>query len=226
MQISRAARLIAENRPVPPARRTFYLGHQKGTLNMKYQPQPLSRDEAKALLAACSNTTAGIRDKAVFATLYRGGTRISETLKVRPADIDWDRGILLIHEGKGDKGRPVVLDDGSLDILKAWAERRKSLGINGHHPFFCATNRQAKGNHLHSSHFRQKIKRLRAKAGIEKRCHLHGLRHTHASELIEEGVDIATIAGQLGHVYTSTTSRYVHQLRPDVMNKKLREREW
>lgn len=190
------------------------------------QPQPLSRDEAKALLAACSNTTAGIRDRAVFATLYRGASRISETLTVRPADIDWDRKILTIHKGKGNKGRTVVLDAEVLDILRIWDERRKALGINGHHPFFCATNKQARGNHLDSSYYRHKIKKLQKKAGIEKRCHLHCLRHTGASELLEEGFDIATIAGQLGHAHMSTTSRYLHQLRPDLMNEKLKERKW
>lgn len=190
------------------------------------EPQALSRDEAKALLAACSNTTSGIRDKAVFATLYRGGTRISATLQIRPADIDWDRRLLTIHVDKGGTGRTVALDDGVMDILRAWSERRKSLGVNGHHPFFCATNSQAKGNRLDSSHFRHKIQKLRAKAGIEKRCHCHGLRHTAASELLEEGFDLATIARQLGHVHVSTTSRYLHRLRPDLMNEKLKEREW
>jgi len=189
-------------------------------------PQPLSRDEAKALLAACSNTSAGIRDKAVLATLYRGGTRIGATLQIRPSDIDWDRKLVTIHTDKGGKGRTITLDDGAMDVLRAWAERRKSLGVNGHHPFFCATNKQALGNRLDSSHYRHKIQKLRKKAGIKRRCHLHGLRHTAASELLEEGFDLATIAGQLGHAHTSTTSRYLHRLRPDLMNEKLKEREW
>lgn len=190
------------------------------------QPQPLSRDEAKALLAACPNTTAGLRDKAVLVTLYRGGTRIAATLRVRPSDIDWDRKTLSIHSDKGGKGRTVVLDDGALDVLKAWAERRKSLGVNGHHPFFCGTNKQAVGNSLDPSHFRRSIARLAKKAGIEKRVHLHGLRHTAASELLAEGFDLATIAAQLGHAHISTTSRYLHRLRPDLMNEKLKERTW
>ena len=193
---------------------------------MKMQPQPLSRDEAKSLLAACDNTTAGIRDKAVFATLYRGGTRISETLKVRPADINWEKKLLVIQEGKGNKSRTIVLDDGVLDILKTWAERRKSLDINGHHPFFCATNKQARGNHLDSSYYRHKIKELQVKAGIERRCHLHGLRHTAASEMLEEGFNIATIGRQLGHKHISTTDLYMHIMRPDLMNEKLKERTW
>ena len=193
---------------------------------MKFQPQPLTRPEAKSLLAACSQTTAGIRDRAVFVILYRGGTRITATLAIRPSDIDWDRGLITVHEDKGGKGRTVVLDAEAMDALRVWSERRKSLGINGHHPFFCATNRPARGKLLDSSHYRHKIKALRKKAGIEKRCHLHGLRHTAASELLEEGFDLATIAAQLGHAHTSTTSRYLHRLRPDLMNEQLRQRKW
>jgi integrase len=190
------------------------------------EPQPLSRDEAKALLAACGNTTVDIRDKALFVTLYRGGTRIGATLRIFPSDIDWERKTITIHNDKGGKGRTVVLDDGALDILKTWAERRKSLGINGHHPFFCATFKQARGNHLDPSHYRHKIARLRKRAKIERRCHCHCLRHTAASELLEEGFDLATIASQLGHAHISTTSRYLHRLRPDLMNEKLKERKW
>ena len=190
------------------------------------EPQPLSRDEAKSLLSACPSTTAGLRDKAVLVTLYRGGTRISATLKLRPSDIDWERKTIAIHDDKGGKGRTVVLDDGAMDILRSWSEHRKSLGVNGHHPFFCATNKQALGNPLDSSHFRHILVRLRSKSCIEKRVHLHGLRHTAASELLEEGFDLATIASQLGHAHTSTTSRYLHRLRPDLMDSRLKERAW
>jgi site-specific recombinase XerD len=190
------------------------------------QPQPLSREEVKALLAACPTTTNGIRDKALFTVLYRGGTRISATLNMRPADIDWERNLIHIHKDKGGKGRTIVIDDGAMEILRTWNERRTSLKLNGHHPFFCATNKNARGNRLDSSHYRRTIARLRKKASIEKRCHLHALRHTAASELLEEGFDLVTIGNQLGHSDTSTTNRYLHRLRPDLINEKLKERNW
>ena len=193
---------------------------------MKYQPQPLTRQEARALLAACSNTTTGIRDRAVFTVLYRGGCRITATLKTRPADIDWPRGLITVHEDKGGKGRVVVLDAEAMDVLRVWMERRKALGINGHHVLFCATNVPARGNRLDSSHFRHKIKALRKKAKIQKRCHCHGLRHTAASEMCEEGIPLPIIAAQLGHKHVSTTSAYIHRLRPDIACERLRQRKW
>jgi site-specific recombinase XerD len=188
--------------------------------------QALTGEEAKALIDACPNTTTGIRDRAVFTALWRGAMRISATLRIMPSDIDWTRGLVTIQSDKGGKGRTVVLDTQTMDVLKIWAERRKALGVNGHNVFFCATNKQSLGNQLDSSHFRHRIKKMQVKAGITTRCHVHGLRHTGASNLMEEGFDMATIASVLGHSHISTTSRYLHQLRPDVANEKLKERTW
>lgn len=188
--------------------------------------QPLSRDEAKALIDTCSDTDAGIRDRAVFTALWRGSMRIGATLRIMPLDIDWNNNLVIIQRDKGGKSRTVVLDAQAIDVLRIWAERRKTLGVNGHHFFFCTVQKNALGKHVDPSHFRHRIKKMQKKAGIEKRCHLHCLRHTGASELLEEGFDLATIAGQLGHAHTSTTSRYLHRLRPDLMNEKLKERKW
>ena len=190
------------------------------------EPQPLTREEARALLDACSNTTTGIRDRAVFTVLYRGGCRISATLALKPADIDWEHNLIRVHRDKGGRGRTVVLDSAAMDALRVWAERRASLGISGHHPFFCAVAAQARWKPLVSSYFRHKIKSLARKANIQKRCHCHGLRHTAASELLEEGFDLATIGAQLGHRKVSTTSEYLHRVRPDLSNARLAQREW
>ena len=188
--------------------------------------QPLSRDEAKALIGTCSDTNAGVRDRAVFTALWRGSMRIGATLRIMPSDIDWNNNLVMIQRDKGGKSRTVVLDAEAMDVLRIWAERRKALNLNGHHPFFCTVQKNALGKHVDTSHFRHRIKKMQKKAGIEKRCHLHCLRHTGASEMLEEGFDLVTIAGQLGHSHVSTTSRYFHQLRPDLMCSKLKERTW
>ncbi len=190
------------------------------------KPQPLTREEAKKLLGACPDTDSGIRDRALFVLLYRGAMRIGATLRIRPADIDWDRNLVTIQEDKGGKGRTVAMDRMAMNILRIWSERRKSLGINGHHPFICGVQADARGNSIDPSHFRRRIKQLGELAGIEKNCHLHGLRHTAASELLEESFDIAGIARRLGHAHVSTTSQYLHEIRPDLMDEKLIEREW
>ena len=116
-------------------------------------------------------------------------------------------GVRIANSAIGD--RTVVLDQQAMDVLRAWRERRSLLGISGHHPFFCATYGEARGSKLDPSHYRRLIKRLARKAGVEKRCHLHGLRHTGASEMLEEGIGLATISAQLGHKNISTTQCYI-----------------
>lgn len=188
--------------------------------------QPLTPEEAKKLLDACPDTTTGIRDRALFATLYRGAMRISATLRIKPGDIDWGHKLITIQRDKGGKGRTVPMDGQALDILRIWMERRTTFGINGHHPVFCATEGEARGNELDASQCRKRIKLLGKKAGIEKRCHLHGLRHTGASVMYEEGIPIATISRILGHASIATTARYLHDIRPDLMDERLKERVW
>lgn len=188
--------------------------------------QPLTREEAKALLTACPRNNVGIRDRALLTALWRGSMRIGATLRIKPSDIDWDRGLITIHSDKNGEGRTVVMDQQAMDILRIWAERRAKLGINGHYPFFCSIYKKNRGSALDPSHYRRLIRRLGKYAGIEKRCHLHGLRHTGASEMAEEGLDLPTISAQLGHKNLSTTSEYIHRLRPDLANQRLKERTW
>jgi integrase len=70
------------------------------------------------------------------------------------------------------------------------------------------------------------FKRLGKKAGIEKRVHAHGLRHTHAAQLAEEGVRMNVIQRQLGHSSLATTSRYLEHISPTDVIEANRKREW
>ncbi len=63
-------------------------------------------------------------------------------------------------------------------------------------------------------------------AGIEKRVHAHGLRHTHAAELAREGVPINVIQAQLGHSDLGTTSRYLAHIAPQELIEQMQKREW
>ena len=68
--------------------------------------------------------------------------------------------------------------------------------------------------------------RIAFRAGIEKRVHAHGLRHTHAAQLRTEGVDIAIISRQLGHASINTTARYLDHLAPTAVIEAMRSRAW
>jgi site-specific recombinase XerD len=89
-------------------------------------------------------------------------------------------------------------------------------------PLFC--NRT--GGKLRRAYIRRLMPQLAAKAGIGKRVHAHGLRHTHAAELRAEGVDIGIISKQLGHTSIATTVRYLDHIAPVAVVEAMRGREW
>ncbi|NOT02277.1 MAG: tyrosine-type recombinase/integrase [Phycisphaerales bacterium] len=90
------------------------------------------------------------------------------------------------------------------------------------HPVFCTL----RGRSMSDAYVRVMFKRLAARAGIEKRVHAHGLRHTHAAQLRAEGVDIAIISRQLGHASITTTARYLDHLAPRAVIETIRGRMW
>ena len=112
--------------------------------------------------------------------------------------------------GKGGRSRTVGLDPGAAAIIERWLDERSCLGVGGRHPVFCTL----RGRPMTAAYVRVMLKRLAAWAGIDKRVHAYGLRHTHAVQLRAEGVDIAIISSQLGHASIATTARYLDHLAP------------
>jgi site-specific recombinase XerD len=186
-------------------------------------PEPLTQDEVRALLRACSEkTSTGIRNRALIAVLYRCGLRVSEALSLMPKDCDLRAGTIRVLHGKGDRWRLVGVDPGAASLLHAWLNRRQALGVTGQHAVFST----ARGNGLQSAYVRNLLKRLAAQAGIEKRVHPHGLRHTHAYELANEGTPLHVIQQQLGHSSLATTDRYIRHLNPQQVVAAIRGRTW
>lgn len=193
------------------------------TKGKKLPPEVLSADEVRALIQACSHwAPTGIRNRALIVLLYRGQLRISEALALKPKDLDTKRGMVRIMHGKGDKARTVGLDAGAWAIVQRWIDKRRSLGITGHSTVLCTLQ----GDSLLPSYVRTLCKRLGKKAGIEKRVHPHGLRHTGAFELANEGHPLHVIQQQLGHSSLATTDRYIRHLAPQEVIETMRSREW
>ncbi len=189
----------------------------------KLPPEPLTEGEVKALIRACSKrAVTGLRNQALIVVLYRAGLRISEALALTPKDLDAKASTIRVLHGKGDKSRVVGLDAGAWAILHLWLDRRAAAGINSRAPVFCTL----KGKPIKSAYVRALLPRLARKAGIDKRCHPHGLRHTHAYELANEGTPIHVIQAQLGHSNSATTSRYISHLNPTAVVEAIRSREW
>jgi site-specific recombinase XerD len=193
------------------------------TKGRKFPVEILTTDEVHLLLKKCSNRApTGIRNRALIVCLWRCGLRVSEALALHPKDIDHKAGSLRVLRGKGNKSRTVGIDPQALAVLDRWLEKRASMKISGRCPVFCTLD----GQPVAPVYVRNMIRRIGHKAGIEKRCHPHGLRHTHASELRSEGIDIGIIARQLGHSSIATTSRYLEHIAPTQVLATIRNRSW
>lgn len=189
----------------------------------QYPAEILTDEEVQKLLAVCSRRApTGIRNRALLVCLYRGGLRISEALALLPKDIDAKAGTVRVLRGKGRKARTIGLDPGAFDVIDRWLDARLKLGIGGRSPLFCTLQ----GDQIKSPYIRALLPRLAKKAGIEKRVHAHGMRHTHAAELASEGVPINVIQAQLGHSNAATTSRYLDHIAPTQVIETMKARAW
>ena len=79
---------------------------------------------------------------------------------------------------------------------------------------------------MKQDYIRALLPRLARKAGIEKRVHAHGLRHTHAAELAQEGIPVNVIQQQLGHANLAVTSIYLAHIAPQQLIDTMKERKW
>jgi len=189
----------------------------------KLPPEVLTAKEVNALLEACSKRApTGIRNRAMIAVLYRGQLRIGEALALRPKDLDRKAGTVRVLHGKGDRARTAGLDAGAWALLELWLQHRQKLQLKGRHPVFCTLG----GKPLLSSYCRSLFARLGRTARIEKRVHPHGLRHTGASEMRAEGIDVGVISKQLGHSSIATTARYLDHISPAAVVEAMKKREW
>jgi integrase/recombinase XerD len=191
----------------------------------KRPAEVLTEAELRALLAQCSHRApTGIRDRALITVLYRAGLRVGEALALKVSDVDARQGTVRVLHGKGDRARTVGIDDGALAVVQLWLEARRQLGVpaNGGTPLFCTLD----GGELSANQVRQMLRRRAARAGIDKRVHPHGLRHTHAAELVREGVPVNVIQAQLGHSSLATTDVYLRHIAPADVIALGRSRAW
>jgi site-specific recombinase XerD len=165
-------------------------------------PTVLSVEEVTLLLQAASAP----KYRAAFATAYGAGLRVSEVVALKVRDIDSERMLLRVERGKGGKDRHAMLSPQLLDLLRDWWRegRRRSLLLPGGWMF-------PGRNPVEPMSARQLGRVVRAAAqaaGITKRVSPHTLRHSFATHLLEQGVDIRVIQTLLGHAKLDTTALY------------------
>jgi integrase/recombinase XerD len=205
----------------------------------------LTPAEVAAIIGGCSSRSrTGIRNRALLTLLYRSGIRISEAIgaparperhsrdrdggevriqaarpaipPLRLADVDLAERTIRVLHGKGNKATTRHYHASADDALGRWVDTRKAMGLRGG-PLFCTLD----GGQMHAQYVRSLIKRLAAEAGIDKRVHPHGFRHTFAVELRRSGTDIAAISKLLGHSSIAVTARYLDHLTNDEAAKAL-----
>lgn len=161
-------------------------------------PVVLSPEEVLRFLGCIGNT----RQRAILTTCYAAGLRISEALHLKPTDIDRQRMVIRVEQGKGQKDRYVMLSPKLLDTLCSyWRAVRPPGGwlFEGERP----------GQPLNRSSVELACKKARRLSGIRKPISPHSMRHAFAVHLLESGTDVRTIQLLLGHRSLATTARYL-----------------
>jgi site-specific recombinase XerD len=164
----------------------------------KKLPVVFSREELKRLFMAPDR----LKQRVMFCLIYSAGLRVSELCNLKITDIDSDRMQLRIRLSKGKKDRYVVLSEKILIGLRKY--------VASAFPKIYLFNGRKKESPLGTSAVQQSFRLAMKKADINKQASVHTLRHTYATHLLEEGVDIVTIKEQLGHTCIETTMMYLH----------------
>jgi len=173
----------------------------------KKLPLVLSREQVARLIESVVN----LKHKTILMTIYSGGLRVSELTRLQVGDIDSERMMIFIRQGKGKKDRLVPLSPILLKQLRTyWIKYRPPKpwlfpGEPSHRP-------------LNRFSIALMVKAARSKARLSKGVSPHTLRHCFASHLLESGVDIRTIQILLGHTSVRSTQVYTHVSRKNVLS--------
>ena len=159
-------------------------------------PIVLSPEEVARLLTAAP----GVKYKAALGVAYGAGLRVSEVVALKVTDIDRERMLLRVEQGKGQKDRFVMLSPQLLELLRDWRQVAQPRGwlFPGLDPV----------NPMSARQLCRAVSAAARAAGIAKRVSPHTLRHSFATHLLEQNVDIRVIQVLLGHAKLETTALY------------------
>ena len=166
-------------------------------------PVVLSLEEVHRFFEAVTS----LRHRAILMTAYAAGLRISEVLALRVDDIDSQRMVIRVRQGKGSKDRYVMLSPRLLALLREyWKARRRKVSQPS--PWLFPGN--VPGRPITDRAVYDACEEACRAAGLDKHVTVHTLRHSFATHLLESGTDLRTIQILLGHRSLNTTARYLH----------------
>jgi len=175
-------------------RRSFFISLKHPKKN-KYLPVVLSKQEVDRMLSALKNP----KHHCVVSLLYGTGLRVGELVRIKMLDIDLDRMMLRVFQGKGKKDRMVMLPKKLTNVL----ENQNKLKNSSDYLF---TN--GRGGRLTEASIQKIVRSSALSVGIKKNISPHTLRHSFATHLLESGTDIRYIQSLLGHARLETTQIY------------------
>ena len=168
-------------------------------------PAVLSKEEIQRIIDHAPN----LKYKAIITTMYSSGLRLSEVIHLHYDDISRSKKTIHVRESKNRRDRYTILSDRNLDLLtEYWYKCGRPRGV-----LFPSS---WTGSYLDKSCVSQYFKKCAARAGITRNVSCHCCRHSFASHLYENGIDIRYIQALLGHMDPKSTEVYIH-----VSNKRL-----
>ena len=176
----------------------------------KHLPVVLSKEEVKRMIAGTINP----KHNCIISLLYATGVRVSELTHIKMRDIDLDRMLLRVYQGKGKKDRMTLLPKSLKDILIRQCKVKTQndfLFTNGK-VGYASQNLPTVGGggRLTETTIQKIVSQAAERAGIKKNVSPHTLRHSFATHLLEAGTDIRYIQELLGHAKLQTTQIYTH----------------
>ena len=174
----------------------------------KRLPEFYTRQEIRKIFNAVDND----KHLLVLEVIYSAGLRVSEAVKLRKKDLDFDIQVGWVREGKGRKDRAFIIADRIKDKLLEAVDAKCKTGIDYIFP--------GRAGHLTVRSVQEILKKASKTAGVDKRMHPHALRHSFATHLIEDGYDVTSVQPLLGHTNIETTMMYVHMAAPSKLKIK------
>ena len=164
-------------------------------------PIILSEEEVSRLIESASNSY----HRVILMMLYGTGLRREELSRLKVADIDSQRMVVHVRQGKGNRDREVTLSPRLLEVLRAyWRWRKPKIYL------FPSHQRKRKEQPISAKTVYHAVREAARRAGIKKKVTPHLLRHSWATHLLERGTDLKAIQVLLGHVDLESTTIYLH----------------
>ncbi|NQY66793.1 MAG: tyrosine-type recombinase/integrase [Moritella sp.] len=175
-----------------------------------------TQSEMKLLFSSIEgNTPQGLFDKALLSIYYGCGLRSKEGINLVPQEVDFNKGLLYVKPSKNYSSRYVPISQGVLAAIKDYMNYARSI-INPNSKYLLVGKQQPKVN---GHYLNTRLKKLQEKAGITKNASLHSLRHSIATHLLQQGMELEYIGSFLGHKRLDSTQVYV-RINEELMYNK------